>query len=95
MTNDKQTVEEAAREKAVASVEPVIPMDAGTREDMERRYEEAFLAGVQWVQEREKVIGERWVIVNSDGGIRSVGLTPGHAWEQSFSINFYGIETLQ
>ena len=47
-----KTAEEAARERAVASVEPVIPMDAGTREDMESRYEVAFLAGHRWTKEQ-------------------------------------------
>ncbi len=58
MTNDKQTVEEAAREWCRSH-------DAANCEDV-------FLAGVRCAQEREKVLGERWVINEPLGGTLSL-----------------------
>jgi hypothetical protein len=71
MTNDKQTAEEAAREygtlyyfdkdgnRKKAGINPI--------------KEQSFLAGVKWAQEREKVLGEYWVLLKPGNVEHPVG----------------------
>jgi hypothetical protein len=60
MTNDKQTAEEAARGYCD---------QYSWNDPREEDAEAAFLAGVRWAQEREKVLWTGWAMINNDGTI--------------------------
>lgn len=61
-----QTAEEAARELIVAMM---LEDGLTLRILEEEKLVTWFLKGVQWAQEREKVIGERWVMISELDGL--------------------------
>jgi hypothetical protein len=67
MSNDKQTAEEAAREYGTLYY---FDKDGNRKEaGTDPKKEKSFLAGVQWTQEREKVLWTGWVQVDHDGKV--------------------------
>lgn len=80
-----QTAEEAARDKYHGGR---IDLPPYLIEDLRS----AFIAGAKWQQEREKVLGERWVIVNPDGRVIDFGKSENEAWQNVLTIARYAVE---